>query len=108
MQGSPHHRKSKGVAFLTYKVVEGIRVVQERVFSSSIHCILGQFSSRLQVPFIEQRGGNHEAFLAIPNRLIGNQPVDDTVAWMGPSEGRLTLPTKLPKNKPLIVTPEEL
>lgn len=75
---------------LTHKVVEGIRVVQERVFSSPIHRILGEVSSGLQVPFVEQGRGDHEAFLAVPNRFIGNKPVNDTVTWMGPSE-RLTL-----------------
>lgn len=76
---------------LTHKVVEGISVVQERVFSSPIHRILGEVSSGLQVPFVEQGGGDHEAFLAVPNRFIGNKPVNDTVTWMGPSERRLTL-----------------
>ena len=89
---------------LTHKVVERIRVVQERVFSSSIHRVLGEVSSGLQVPFVEQGGGDHEAFLAVPNRLIGNQPVNDTVTWMGPSERRLTLL----KNKALTAASGEL
>ena len=76
---------------LTHKVIEGIRVVQERVFSSSIHRVLGEVSSGLQVPFVEQGGGDHKAFLAVPNRLIGNKPINDTVTWMGPSERRLIL-----------------
>lgn len=103
-QGSAHHRKSKWVAFVTYKVVEGIGIVQERVLSSPVSCVLGYVSSRLQVPFVQQRGGNHEAFLAIPNRLVRHQPVNGTVTWMGPSERRLTL---LPRTKPLTVTPGE-
>lgn len=79
---------------LTHKVVEGVGVVEERVLSSSVHCVFGEVSSRLQVPFVEQGGGYHQALLAIPNRFIGNQPIDDTVTWMEPSEGMLALFTK--------------